>query len=597
MKWTDRFKQAGRGLTKAVSRYPLTLLFLLAAAIVNAMAIEDSTFLQSNHNKLFAAFIVGAFLATLAQILYEMREGSLGKRLALSGIAVALTAGYLAIIWNASEFGMEIVVRTAAILSAIIMGIIFVPSIKGKVAFHKTFMGAFKGFFISVFFSGVLFVGIALIIGAIDLLLFSVDEKAFMHSANIIFSLFAPTYFLSLMPNYRTADEELVERTVGCPRFLEILISNILIPLVSVFTVILVVYIGMNVTGEFWSENLTEPMLVSYSIVVIILLILSASLTNRFTTLFKKIFPKVLLPLVVLQLIASTLKIGDMGLTHSRYYVIMYGVFAAVAGLVFSFLKPNKINIIAMVFIAFSLLSTVPPVDAFGVSKRNQIGTLQEVLERNEMLVDGKIVPKSNISDEDKDMIINTAQYIWRMDYAQDVEWLGKGFDYYGNFERTFGFKWDEFYNDGKEFRVFNRNRLQGIDISGYDALAFLRYYSFDPENNLTEKTDVIYNGKTYQLVWMVDQPREHRLVLKDEAGTELVSLPMDDLKNRFEGMSVELGMQKGLTNEQATFEAQGSGARLKIVVDSYEMVPAEQNSDEWNINSEMNVLVDLTIE
>ncbi|QSX07842.1 DUF4153 domain-containing protein [Alkalibacter rhizosphaerae] len=593
MKWSERFTKAGRGLAKAVGRYPLTLAFLLAAAIVNAMAIEDATILETTHNKLFAAFIVGAFLATLGQVIYEKIDGSTAKRWILSAVSAVLTGGYLWIIWGAPQFGMEIVVRTAALLSAIIIAIILVPSLKGKVNFNQSFLGAFKAFFIAGFFSGVIFAGLAIIIGAVDLLLFSVDEMLYAHTANIVFSLFAPIYFLSLIPNYWTAEEEIVDRTVACPRFLEILISNILIPLVSIFTVILVLYIGLNLRGEFWSENLIEPMLVSYSIVVIVIMFLSANLTNRFATLFRKVFPKVLIPLVVLQLVASVLKIGDVGLTHSRYYVIMYGVFAAVAGVVFSFLKPTKSSIIAMVFMAFSLLSTIPPVDAFGVSRRNQIGTLEQVLERNDMLVDGEIVPKADLPNDDKDMIINITEYIWRMGYTEDVSWLGPNFNYYNNFERTFGFKWDDFYNDGKMYRTFYRNQETAIDISGYDGLAHMRYFGENPKENLTDAVQIVHQGNTYELDWAIEGD-VHNLILKDEAGNILASFDFNQVFVRFDAIEDMEEMRKGLTNEEATFEAVGNGADLKVIIESYEMYPTGRDSEEWSINSEFNALIDI---
>ena len=60
-----------------------------------------------------------------------------------------------------------------------------------------------------------------------------------------------------------------------CPKFFEILISYIIIPLIAVFTIILLVYIIKNIGGEFWSDNLLEPMIVSYSIFVIVRLFIS----------------------------------------------------------------------------------------------------------------------------------------------------------------------------------------------------------------------------------------------------------------------------------------------------------------------------------
>ena len=44
---------------------------------------------------------------------------------------------------------------------------------------------------------------------------------------------------------------DVVLRAAKCPKFFEILISYIIIPLITVFTIILLVYIIKNIGGEF----------------------------------------------------------------------------------------------------------------------------------------------------------------------------------------------------------------------------------------------------------------------------------------------------------------------------------------------------------
>ncbi|MBF7097024.1 DUF4153 domain-containing protein [Alkalibacter mobilis] len=591
MKLIDKFKRSIKGLTEAVGRYPLTVIFLVAGAVINAMAIENTTATRLEYNKLFVTFIVGAVLATVAQVAYEKFFKNNTQRLALGALAVVLDIGYYLIIRQAPEIGIEIAVRTTAIVAALLIGFIWIPSMKNQFEFTKSFMGSFKSFFISVFFSGVLFAGIALILGATDVLLFEIDEMLYAHSANIVFTLFAPIYFLSLIPNYNKADQETIERTVGCPRFLEILISYIVIPLVSIFTVILVLYIGLNIRGEFWTENLIEPMLVSYSIVVIVVLFLSANMDNKFAATFRQIFPKVLLPLVAFQILASTLKIGDEGLTHSRYYVIMYGVFAAAAGVVFSFMKSQKAGIIAAVFVALSIISVVPPVDAFGVSKRNQIGILEEVLEKNDMLVDDKIVPNASIPDEDKKIIINTSAYIWRMDYFKDVAWLGEGFDYYGKFEKTFGFPMNEFYDGDKYYANFFRESLTGIDVSGYDFIGSMHYYGFD--NNNKELYQMSIAGKTYTWGWKTENDTDS-IYFEDADGNELMVYDFDEVITRFDTMFKDDRGEYPLTDEESIFTEENEEIRLKLVIQYYEIYPRGDNEEESNIHSEFFILVDI---
>nr|WP_238321825.1 DUF4153 domain-containing protein [Carnobacterium jeotgali] len=115
-----------------------------------------------------------------------------------------------------------------------------------------------------------------------------------------------------------------------------------LIPLTAIFTVILLVYLLQNITGDFWTNNLLEPMLVSYSVTVILVYLLASNIETKSALLFRKIFPKVLVPIVLFQTISSVLKIQETGLTHGRYYVILFGLFAVIAGLIFSILPVKK---------------------------------------------------------------------------------------------------------------------------------------------------------------------------------------------------------------------------------------------------------------
>src|SRR5690606_11145090 len=113
-------------------------------------------------------------------------------------------------------------------------------------------------------------------------------------------------------------------------------------PLTAIFTIILLVYLLQNITGEFWTNNLLEPMLVSYAITVIIVYFLVSTINTKSAIFFRKIFPKVLVPIVLFQTVSSVLRIQETGLTLGRYYVILFGIFALIAGIIFSVLPVRK---------------------------------------------------------------------------------------------------------------------------------------------------------------------------------------------------------------------------------------------------------------
>ena len=559
-----------KGLTDAIERYPLTSAFLLAAAIVNAADISRET----NHPVYIMTFVVGAFLAAVSQIIYERYFSNLSVRISLMGAAAVLATGYYLIISPAPTLSLEISIRTSVALFALFVAFIWIPVIKNSVSFNESFLISFKSFFIAIFFSGVIFAGISIIIGAIDQLLFPVHYTAYSHTANIVFTLFAPMFFLSLVPVYpgesdKNRTPELIEKnreiikTMGeYPKLLDRLISYVIIPLVAVFTIILIIYIILNIRSEFWNDNLLEPMLVAYSTTVILVYTLASRLENKFAVLYKKIFPKILVPIVIFQIVSSVLSLRNTGITHGRYYAILFGVFAAVAGVVLSIVPVRKNGIIAALLIIFSLVSIIPPIDAFTISRSSQIGIVEEVMIKNDMLENNIVTPNPSLSNEDKLKIINSMNYLSMMDYTESIVWLPEDFVMYQDFEETFGFKEYDLPGSLKESVYLTTGPEQVIAISGYDY--FIQTNFSIPERDTTLSiSDIQKNEKEYSLTGSTSKD-SFDLILKDENNSELVSFSTIEI---FEKFFNYYSVENTIPVEEATFTKENDLAKITVVV------------------------------
>lgn len=593
-----RFVKRLKGLTDAVARFPLSAAFLLAGAVINAIAITSWT---DQYYKPLMALCVGAVFAAVGQVIYERFFDKIAVRIGIMVASAVLAGGYYLAIGTAPEVTMEVAVKTAVAIFALLMVFIWVPSIRSRVTFNESFLATFKAFFISVFFASVLFLGVSLIIMATDQLLFRVDEDATAHAANIIYLLFATMYFLSLTPFYpgekekaasaedAGAHEEALGKAISCPKFLEILISYIIIPLTAVFTIILLLYIVINIRGSFWSNNLLEPMLVSYSVIVIIVYILACNLENKFALAFRKIFPKVLIPIVLFQTIASVFKIGDMGVTHGRYYVIMFGVFAVFAGVVFSFLPARKNGIIALVLIILSTISIVPPIDAFNIAESNQKNRLEEILAKNGMLEDGKVTANPSVSDEDKTKIRNTFQYLRDMGYTEDIEWL-KDKDLYAGFRDMFGF--DEYDYEGETGRNIYLSLAEqesgALDIEKYDRFVMTSIWTYNSRSEESEICTIEKNGQEYKLMKTVGAGLA-TISLQDKEGNDIVSLSSDAIVERFKDRN---SGKEGAGLEEMTFITEGEGAELCIVLRSLSI---DNYQDSSTLNAELFVFIEIS--
>ncbi|WML39467.1 DUF4153 domain-containing protein [Neobacillus sp. OS1-2] len=560
MKWMRSLQAKLTGLTDAIVRFPLTTLFLVGAAAINASTINAGT----HQSILLVTFVVGAFLSAVFQVDIERFSSKASIRFLLMILVILLTAGYYLIVRPAPTLSMEIEIRTGVALFALLIAFIWIPVIKSEISFNQSFMIAFKSFFNTLFFSGVIFGGLAIILSAIHQLIFNINSAAYSHTANIVFILFAPMYFLSLIPTYprKNKRKEYIEKAASCPKFLDILLSYILIPLLSVFTLILLIYIIKNIGGEFWKDNLLEPMLVSYAITVILMYILVSEIENKFTAFFRLIFPKVLVPIVLFQITSSILSVVDTGVTHTRYYVILFGIFAAAAGILLSFLPVRKNGVIAVMLIIFSVISIVPPVDAFTISRSSQIDTLKNVLLKNKMLENNTIRPDDTIPAKDKQIITDTISYLEMMGYTKKIEWLPDDFNAYHDFLDTFGFK--EYQNAGQVNPSIYLNLAQEtpITITGYDTFATI-------EINMAEKNregkifDIKKQGKTYSLLKDMQQD-QWVLTLEGANNQALITFHTQKIFDKFYDYQPTAGQ---LSAEEATFTEENDRAKITIVV------------------------------
>lgn len=573
MKMIEKVRDKLSGLIEAVSRYPLTVLFLLAAAAAVSMTISQ----EIDYYKYFLTFFVGAGLSFTAQALWERFFDRPAARWALMALCLLLALGYFLIV---KPGAWETWIRTAIALFALCFALIWVPTIKSSITFNESFMAAFKALFNALLFSGVLFFGVIIILQTTDALIFRVSEQAFMHTANVIFIIFAPLYLLSLIPAYPgvsdkhrskeqlDANREMIAKASACPRFLEILISYIVIPLLTVFTLILVFYIVRNLTGRFWTDNLLEPMLVGFAIAVILVYILASRLENKFAALFRKIFPKVLVPIVLFQIVSSVLRIGDAGITHGRYFVILFGIYAAISGVLLSFLPVRKNGIIAALLIGFAFISIMPPVDAYSISRASQIKTLTQTLQKNGMLQDNKLIPNGSIPEEDQKIISYTVSYLGSLGYTKDIPWLGKDFDVYDDFYAAFGFhRYEEARFGGASLNLFLSPQAP-IPIAGYDLLVRSEFYN-DPYSETTEEKicDFEKTGSTYSLHKAL-KPYPGSLWLEDSQGREMIRIDMKVVYDTFyEAAAAGKGIQKDSADPgQVTFSRENDQAGLTLV-------------------------------
>lgn len=560
----DFFKKLGMRLLKTIKRFPLSMIALFFLSFVIASMIEDVTYFSFETLKRLLyvgifAFFFSVFIQFLLERFTHLKKYNIGIILAFFGMAV-----FYYFFLTSLVMGAAATIRLFIICFALLGLYLYVVSYKDAVDFNHVSLSHLKGFFIAALYSVIMFLGLLAIYYAIDLLLFELDSDIVDHIANIVFIIFAPSYYLSMLPQFNQISSE--ERTAKAkdipfyhyPRFLDILVSYILIPLITAYTAVLVVYFIKILVEMRWPIGQIGPMVLVYSAAGLIIYILCNELENRFSVLFRKYFPFMHIPLVILQLISVWIRLQAYGFTESRYYVALFGIYSIICSLYLIISKKKNASMIVLLSACFAIFSIIPPLDAFHVSKSSQTQRIEKILESNGMLIDGTLIQNTNISDQDKYEIRSIIFYMADTGHLDSLEWISDEInddDLYRDFERIFGFP---AYGGGvKDPSVVNVNLYPytPFEVSGYDIIL---KYDFNYRTQQSETISFEFNSVNYMIEFASIDDNSKGLVIFDNEEDVLETIPIDNYLLQVE-ISYNQIEEYQLDLSQMRFEGEGN--------------------------------------
>lgn len=584
-------KRSLRGISQAAMRFPMAVAGFVAATGVIYRVIGYGMNPPLIIQKWLFTLIVGAVLGIALQFAVERFPKLASYRILVYGIGIILIAGYFMILLPAPELSFEITGRSFVAVFALICMVLWVPSFGGAADFNRIALVHFKSLFIAGLYGGVLSGGISAIIAAVDTLLFNVPSDVYLYTVATVWVTFAPVYFLSLLPNFNlrltTPEKDAaaggvtattgrntvleegpfideVDQAGDYPKFLEILVSYIAIPLVAAYTAVLVTYFIKILITLNWPSGQLGPMVLIYSMAGLLVFVLASLLENRFAKLYRLLFPKILIPVVIMQLVSVAIRLNAYGVTEFRYYVALFGVFSIVSGILLSSAPVSKNGRIALLAAAFALLSILPPIDAFTVSRVSQIQRVETILIDEGMLVDGKVVAKAAASDNTKIEVTNILNYLERNSSLKYIDWLPEDFTAYQDMYAVFEFEptYPAYMGD-ERFTYVSLDFQKPLDITNYDRLLTLYFGGYDIENQMPDQTFEIH-GQTYRLEAKRLSNLDLRLTLLDTGGHELVGL---DLYEAAIKLMLDSGASKEfMSPEEMSITLENGRYRLRVI-------------------------------
>ena len=401
---------------RAARRFPFVLFSALALVITALILIETELKQSVGFPILFSAMLGLPLLAALA-LCAEKRKLSPGLSVSTQLLGTLLLVAYgFSVPTSFPHAQADFFIRFGLLAAGLVLLVMILPYLKkgemnGFWQYNKTLI--FR-LFITAIFSVVLFAGLAIALTALDKLFgVSIPGKRYLELWALVAGLFGPWFFLAGVPE----DLDGLDGIEEYPKGLKIFAQYILLSLVIVYLLILYAYLLKILIQWNWPKGWVSSLILGFTAVSILSLLLMHPIRDRSENAWIRAAGKwlyiVLIPLIVVLFLAVTERIGDYGITESRYAGIALGVWLSAQVIYFLFSKSRSIKFTVGSLCLLAFLISFGPWGMLGVSQRSQVERLSRLLTKNGILVNG-VVHKEHgkVSQADSQEISSIVSYL-----------------------------------------------------------------------------------------------------------------------------------------------------------------------------------------
>jgi hypothetical protein len=590
-------RQAGTNAKIAASRFPLALMCGIAAAVAAMMLIEHGDDDIDRIRVLLTASL-GLPLFVALETTRERRGWSGGARIGLlSGGVVALSLFWLL---SAGWSDTLMVTRWVQLNVAFHLMVAFLPfaGFPTRHGFWQYNRTLFLRFLLAALYTGVLFAGLAIALVALDNLFgIDIDGEAYGHLWVLLAFVFDPWFFLGSLPRDIDALEERTDYPIG----LKVFAQFVLIPVVTVYVLILTAYLVRVLVTRTWPSGWIGWLVSSVAAAGTLALLLVHPVRDRedsrWVDAYGRWFYVALLPSIGMLLMAIFQRLDQYGFTERRYFLLVLAFWLAGIALYYAVTASRNIRVIPVTLCVVALATLAGPWSAYAVSRNSQAARLDTLLTDNGMLLDGRIdrTPADAVPPEARREISATIRYLVTTHGAQSLSRVspdlrlaaesadsieeplhspeyvasvvveeGLGLPYVTRYE-TIAQDWVNFYT-----MAFGRS----IALEGYDILV-------RKELAGTDTTLVAVGGDTLSL-WVTKAPATLHLLRRGEVAS---AVPLWPLIDEARAQTLAGPGPARVREGQAPLELRGeaAGVRYRILVPS---LAGQGRGEDAQINS-----------
>ena len=406
-----------KNLLNTLKRFP----FAIIAAIIGTLVIilqnhRDYVYNETHHWYLKIAMM--CYIGMLFQIAIvsfsERKFFSFNLKRILQIIGVLLVIIYYFSLPHTLSYRSNI--KFVLFIIGLHLLIAFIPfSMSAKM---NGFWQYNKIIFIRILTSGlytsVLYIGLSLALLAIDKLFsVEVDSKVYGDLWFVIAGIFNTIFFLAGFPE----DFASLEQESDYPKGLKVFTQYVLLPIITIYSLILYAYMFKIVYTLHWPVGWVSYLVLGFSVAGILSFLLIHPIRNeegnKWILTFSRFFYFAIYPLLILLFLAIQRRVNDYGITELRYFVLILALWLLFIATYFLVSKQKNIKVIPQSLCFLVFLCSFGPWGVFSVSLRSQQYHFEKVMEKNKLLVNGKLIKaKTPLSPKDLKQISSITSYI-----------------------------------------------------------------------------------------------------------------------------------------------------------------------------------------
>ncbi len=515
------------GFGSSLVRFPMSFITLLIGigALVFNVEIKD---LQLVHTAMVCGLGIPLFYSIV--IYGETRRLSKKVNWIIQLTIVALLVGYFFTLPEENPATSTEYIRYTLLFISVHLLVAFIPFLfrSNEVAFWNYNRISFSRLFISLLFSHILFGGISLIYLALhELFKVKIEGEFVLQTYIVVAGIFNTWFFFAGVPS----KWEDLSKDEAFPKNFKILTLYILLPLVGIYTSILLFYeLKIVLTWDF-PKGVVSYMILIVGVVGLLNLLLMYPLKRLRPNLFRWIriiYFTALIPLLGLLYYAIFVRVKDYGITENRYFLLAVALWLTGILVYFIVGKKLKIEVIPISLFLIVTLASFGPWGAFYVSQISQKRQAISILENYALYKNDQYVENSNVSMSYKDSkrLFGSINYLVEhagSEYVNNMLQLKKPID---------ADKYDRWSDDDYFKEAFNLKILQkpktdysyrntrvrsnsiyqvinqsSIDISQYSKCLYLPSKLYSPNTSSNEDFEVkLSNDKIIVILDSLEQ-------------------------------------------------------------------------------------------